>query len=297
MINSLQKKVKKKNVNLNNIDSNFIKVNSVMNQRLIGLIDYLKASVYFSRYNDKKTTKNRRNLEKFFKNEIFQTNPFSIPSLKHSFNSNLSEKKNKNGPLDIIVNLKNNKLLFHKNKYTSPYDLNSKKQNFLKNMVFFSKELHSELKVEKDLMKKYPKIESFPLNTNYRCMKKNGPITPNISRGNLSIKTDRLTCIYNDKKNQNSFFKNNYKKAKNRIKNAKTYLSLDKIEKFRNDFDITNNIHKNKNNLYNSHLQKSYSKNRKSVKLFRANCYYNKLHLKKLSKNLIKFTYLNKKDD
>ena len=296
-MNIFPNKVKKKNVNLNNIDSNFIKVNSMMNQRLIGLLDYLKASIYFSRYNDKKTIKYGRNLEKFFKNQIFQSNPFSIPSLKNSPNSNLSENKNKNRPLDIVVNFKNNKLIFQKNKYSTPYDLHSKKHNFLKNMVVFSKQLHSEFKVEKDLKKKYPKIESFPLNNNYKIMKNIGPLTPNLSRGNLSIKTDRFTSMHYDPNNQNSFFKNNDKKGKNKIKNAKTYLSLDKIEKFRNDLDISNNIYITRNNLYNSsNLQKNYSKN-KSAKLFKANCYYNKLHLKKLSKNLMKYTYLNKKDN
>lgn len=285
----LKEKINKKNVNLFNIDSNFHKVNSIMNQRLIGLLDYLKASVYFSHYNDKNNNKNGRNLEKFFKNKIFKTNPLSVPSLKHSLNSNLSEKKNKKRYLDIAVNFKNHKLILQKNKYSTPYDLHLKKNNFLNNMVVFSKHIHSESKMEKDLKEKYPKVESLSLSKN---IGKNFSLTPQVSRiKKLAIKTDGFTSTYDDKLNKN---------IKKRMPNNKTYLSFDN---YGNIQKLKNNLRKKKMFLYNNNNYKTNNKNinklksakgkNKTATLFRANCYYNKLHLKKISKNLEKYTYLN----
>ena len=298
MLDDFRNKIKKKNYNLKFIDSNFIKVNSIMNQRLIGLVDYLKASIYFSHYKDKKSNNDCKNLEKFFKNKIFSTNPFHIQTLKHSLNSNLSEDKKRNRPLDITVNIKDNKLTFQKNKYSTPYDLHSKKNNFLKNMVDFSKHIHSESKMEEDLKQKYPKIESFPLYQEGNNHQNFFPFTPKSSRIKLLIKTtDGYTSTYDDK---NSYFKSN-KKFKNKIRNTKRYLSLDnnldtyKIKsKMKNNNFISQNNNKNllSTNIIKGQVKKNMKKN-KTAKLFRANCYYNNLHLQKLSKNLLKYTYLN----
>lgn len=296
MLNLYQNKFKEKNININNIDSNFIKLNSIMNQRLIGLVDYLKASIYFSHYNDKKSKKYSRNLEKFFKNKIFNTNPFSSPCAKSNQNSYTSEKKVQNEPLDVVVNFKNNKLTFQKNKYSTPYDLHSKKHNFFKNMVVFSKHIHSKFKIEKDFKKKYPKIESIPLNNNFSKMK--NFLTPKISRSKLLyIKIDGSTSTYDDK---NSFLKNNLKNNKYKIKSAKTFLSFDNRDnRYKKYFETKkNNYIKNSNNLFfiNKDKNNYINSNHKTIKLFKPNCYYNNLHLQKMSKNLEKYTYLNEGD-
>ena len=298
MLNDNKNKIKNRNAHLNNIDSNFIKVNSIMNQRLFGLLDYLKASIYFSYYNDENNKKCGRNLENFFKSKIFKTNPFSSPTLKNSINTNLSEEKNKNTPLDIIINIKSNKFIFQKNKYITPYDLHSKKHKFLKNMVDFSKHIHSESKMEKDFKEKYPKVESFPIyNKNYKNFKNFFPMTPKISRRKkLLIKTDGFTSTYEDKK---SLIQNNKIKIKNinKDKKSRTYLSFDNkmdIHKYRNNFENIKKAFKN-NNIFsktNNDKKKNNIKN-KNMKLFKANCYYNNLRLKKISRNLEKYTYLN----
>lgn len=283
MLDNFRSKFKKRNSNLNFIDSNFIKVNSIMNQRLIGLVDYLKASIYFSYYKDKKGNNDSKNLEQFFKNKIFNTNPFHIQSLKHSLNSNLSENKRRNGPLNITVNIRDSKLIFQKNKYSTPYDLHSKKNNFLKSMVDFSKHIHSEIKMEKDLKQKYPRIESFPIHQNGKNEKKVFPLTPKGSRKKLLIKTaDGFTSTYDDKNNP---FKRD-KIFKKRIINSKIFLSDNKIMDKNNKNILYGNIKKEQ-------IRKNMLKN-KTEKLFRANCYYNNLHLQKLAKNLLKYTYLNK---
>ena len=279
MLNEYTNKKMRKSVDLNNIESNFIKVNSIMNQRLFGLLDYLKASIYFSHYNDKKTKKHDRNLEKFFKNKIFKTNPFLTPSVKNSLNSHSTlpeeKNKNKNAPLDIIINFKNNKYIFQKNKYTTPYDLHSKKHNFLRNMVDFSKHIHSESKMEKDLKDKYHKVESYPIGNNNTNLKQFFPMTPVIKRRKLLIKTDGFTSTYDDKISI---------KNKLKIKN-RTILSFDnKKDKNKNN---SNNLFNKVNNKIRSNMTNKKKKN------FKANCYYNNLRLKKLSKHLLKYTYLN----
>lgn len=289
MFNDFKNKIKAKTVDLSNIDSNFITVNSIMNQRLIGLLDYLKASIYFSHYNDKNSKKS--NLEKFFKSKIFRTNPFSSPSFKNSLNSNLYKDKKENIPLNIIINIKNNKYTFQKNKYSTPYDLHSKKSNFLKSMVYFSKHIHSESKIENDLKQRYPKIESFPIDNNNKNLKIFFPMTPKIAkRKRLLISTDRFTSTYDDK-NKNLCIKKNKEKII-RNEKEKTFLSFDNkkdLQKYRNHLN-------NNNHIFNNNINKANKKNNnknKRMKIFKANCYYNNLRLKKLSQNLLKYTYLN----
>ena len=283
MLNEYTNKKIKKSVDLNSIDSNFIKVNSIMNQRLFGLLDYLKASIYFSHYNDKNTKKHERNLEQFFKNTIFKTNPFLTPTSKNSLysHSNVSEvkNKNKNVPLDIIINFKNNKYIFQKNKYTTPYDLHSKKHNFFKNMVDFSKHIHSESKMEKDFKERYPKVESYPVGNNNKNLKQFFPMTPIIKRRKLLIKTDGFTSTYDDKK---SFINKNRLKLTNR-----TILSFDNKKDMNKNKINSNNLFNNINNRIKSNIKN------KTKKVFKANCYYNNLRLKKVSKHLLKYTYLN----
>ena len=134
---------------------NFHKINSIMNQRLDGVLDYLAASVYFSRYNDRQIQK-QKNLENFFKSTIFDKKPFIVKNEHKLSNTNTISKK-QNKQLNIIVNFRNNQLNIKKNKFTSPYILHSKKTHFLKNMIDFSKNFHSEEKKENDIKKTYPK--------------------------------------------------------------------------------------------------------------------------------------------
>ena len=129
MFKDTKSKNNKKNVYLYNHELNFQKVNSIMNQRLFSLFDYLKVSIYFSHYDDKNNSLNGRNLEKFFKNKIFKRNPFSFPSIKHiSKSANVSERKDRKKHINVAVNFKNNKLILQKNKYSTPYDLHLKKK-------------------------------------------------------------------------------------------------------------------------------------------------------------------------
>ena len=58
------KYIKKSISNLTSREINFQKINSIMNQNLVGLFDYLKASVYFSAYNIK-NEKKRKKRKKF----------------------------------------------------------------------------------------------------------------------------------------------------------------------------------------------------------------------------------------
>ena len=296
----------KNNANPHNVDSNFQKVNSIMNQRLFGLLDYLRASVYFSRYNDKNNNKKSRNLEAFFKNKIFKKrNPLSFPSLKHiNISSNVSEKKDKKRHLNVSVIFKNNKLILQKNKYSTPYDLHLKKQNFLNDMIVFSKHIHSESKMEKNLKEKYPKVESFPL-TQKMDMNNFSLLEPKITKlRQLSIKTDGFTSTFDN------IFNININNIKRQMHNSKTVLSFRdilKMQKIKNNLRkkklyINNNNDDNNNNNYIFHNRSNINKIKinniksKSNTLLRANVYYNKLHLKKLSKNLEKYTYLNEKN-
>ena len=307
MFRHIKKNNNNKNTKYYNTESNFQKVNSLMNQRLYSLFDYLKVSAYFSHYNDKNNKSlNGRNLEKFFKNKIFKTNPFSNPLLNHIYtHSNLSEKKGKNKHLNIDVNFINDKLILRKNKYSTPYDLHLKKSNFFNNMVAFSKHIHSESKIEKDLSDKYPKVESISL-SNKKI--KSTSLTPQIARiKKLIIKTDHYTSTYDDKINK----KINVYKFNSRIPNTKTFLSLDnrikslqlknnKNNNIRNKSMQINYIKYNNNNYkcyrLKTHNKKNTIKKNKTNTLFRANVYYNKIHLNKINKNLEKYSYLYEKN-
>ena len=62
--------------------------------------------------------------------------------------------------------------------------------------------------------------------------------------------------------------------------------------------DIRNILkQKKKNYIKNSNIKvDNINSNHKTIKLFKPNCYYNNLHLQKMSKNLEKYTYLNEDD-
>ena len=311
----------KRNVSkLTTPDINFHKINTMMNQRLVGLLDYLKASVYFSVYN-KKNVKNEKNLEKFFKSKIFAKKPFFI---KNESKLQLSDKKKQNKKLNIIVNIKNNQINFKKNKFISPFVLHSKKSHFLKNMVMFSKHLHSEERKEEEIKKRYPKLESISLNSSeYHNFAGNKIfLTPRISKYDTGItveRNDKFISTGELKRNFKSLYELNSNNClptkfndnillsdKKRIKSSKTWLSLDNNkEDNANQLKKRNLYQRNmnesfkgfKNSYYNSISNINYNneadinKTSKISKSIKPNCYYNNLHLLKLSKALKKHSF------
>ena len=278
-------------MNIKYRESHFQKVNTIMNQRLVGLLNYIKVSAYFSHYDDNKNEENK-NLEKFFRKKIFkEKNSISNTSFKHNKYSNLSEEKKKKMPLDYMLRFKNGEITIQANKYITPYELHSKKNNFLKNIVNFSKDMHSESRVEKDLKEKYPLIESFSfresknINKNF-CLK-----TPKIPKRKIFIKTN-ISPI--EPKNI-SLYNYNNKPNINKIINIKNYFSINNSSKNKDlKYDCIKRNFSNDETFFNSAYQRFSKKGlKKCTKFFRANCYYNKLHLQKMSKKLVKNTYLN----
>ena len=146
-------------------------------------------------------------------------------------------------------------------------------------MVDFSKHIHSESKMEKDFKERYPKVESYPVGNNNKNLKQFFPMTPIIKRRKLLIKTDGFTSTYDDKK---SFINKNRLKLTNR-----TILSFDNKKDMNKNKINSNNLFNNINNRIKSNIKN------KTKKVFKANCYYNNLRLKKVSKHLLKYTYLN----
>ena len=327
------KYIKKSISNLTSREINFQKINSIMNQNLVGLFDYLKASVYFSAYDIKneKKEKNEKNLEEFFKSKIFDKKPFILNNNRKSITFN---KKKQNNQLNIIINIKNNQIKFKKNKFTSPFMLHSKKSHFLKNMVEFSKNIHSEEKKEENIKKKYPKLESISLNsTDFHNFAENQVfLTPRISRYDAGITVERnekftstkefprnFRSLYNF--NFNNFipmkFKDNmFLSKRNKINSARAWFSLDNSKendykdlkrKFKlrirnlyernrdenSDFGKINyynsNSKSNSNCKQNSDIKKN--KTQRMIKSLKPNCYYNNLHLLKLSKIFKKNSY------
>jgi hypothetical protein len=316
-----QNQFKKSVSNLANTDINFHKINTIMNQRLVGLLDYLTASVYFSRYNIKKV-KNEKNLKQFFKSKIFAKKPFTI---NNNSKLKLSNKNQQNKQLNIIINFKNNKINFKKNKFTSPFVLHSKKSHFLKNMVVFSKNIHSEERKEENIKKRYPKLKSISLNsTDFQNFSKNQIfLTPRISRYDSGVTVER-----NDKFTSTRDFMRNYKSLNDinfsnlspfllndkGLKSSRTWLSLDNNKenemiqwkkrlklKLRNLYDrnavesykgeMSSNYISNYN--YRNNSNETKNKSLRSIKTLKPNCYYNNLHLLKLSKIFKKNSFQN----
>ena len=318
-----QDQFKKSVSNLANTDINFHKINTIMNQRLVGLLDYLTASVYFSRYNIKKV-KNEKNLKQFFKSKIFAKKPFTI---NNNSKLKLSNKNQQNKQLNIIINFKNNKINFKKNKFTSPFVLHSKKSHFLKNMVVFSKNIHSEERKEENIKKKYPKLKSISLNSSdFQNFSKNQIfLTPRISRYDSGVTVER-----NDKFTSTRDFMRNYKSLNDinfsnlsplllndkGLKSSRTWLSLDNNNnkenemiqwkkrlklKLRNLYDrnaiesykgeMSSNYKSNYN--YRNNSNETKNKSLRSLKTLKPNCYYNNLHLLKLSKIFKKNSFQN----
>ena len=318
-----QNQLKKSVSNLANTDINFHKINTIMNQRLVGLLDYLTASVYFSRYNIKKV-KNEKNLKQFFKSKIFAKKPFTI---NNNSKLKLSNKNQQNKQLNIIINFKNNKINFKKNKFTSPFVLHSKKSHFLKNMVVFSKNIHSEERKEENIKKRYPKLKSISLNSSdFQNFSKNQIfLTPRISRYDSGVTVER-----NDKFTSTRDFMRNYKSLNDinfsnlsplllndkGLKSSRTWLSLDNNNnkenemiqwkkrlklKLRNLYDrnaiesykgeMSSNYKSNYN--YRNNSNETKNKSLRSLKTLKPNCYYNNLHLLKLSKIFKKNSFQN----
>ena len=325
MKNDKQNQFKKSVSNLANTDINFHKINTIMNQRLVGLLDYLTASVYFSRYNIKKV-KNEKNLKQFFKSKIFAKKPFTI---NNNSKLKLSNKNQQNKQLNIIINFKNNKINFKKNKFTSPFVLHSKKSHFLKNMVVFSKNIHSEERKEENIKKRYPKLKSISLNSSeFQNFSKNQIfLTPRISRYDSGVTVER-----NDKFTSTRDFMRNYKNLNDinfsnlsplllndkGLKSSRTWLSLDNNNnnnkenemiqwkkrlklKLRNLYDrnaiesykgeMSSNYKSNYN--YRNNSNETKNKSLRSLKTLKPNCYYNNLHLLKLSKIFKKNSFQN----
>jgi hypothetical protein len=283
-----------------------------MNQRLVGLLDYLTASVYFSKYNIKKV-KNEKNLEQFFKSKIFVKKPFKIGN---NYKLNFSNKNQQNKQLNIIVNFKNNKINFKKNKFTSPFILHSKKSHFLKNMVVFSKNIHSEERKEENIKKKYPKLKSISLNSSdFQNFTKNQIfLTPRISSYDSGVtveRNDKYTTTRDLNRNHKSLYDINFSNLypfllnDKGLKSSSTKLSLDYNKenevvqwkkrlklKLRNLYD-RNAVESTKGEM-SSYYKSNYNyknssnevknKSLRSLKTMRPNCYYNNLHLLKLSK-------------
>ena len=285
---------------------NFHKINSIMNQRLDGVLDYLAASVYFSRYNDRQIQK-QKNLENFFKSTIFDKKPFIVKNEHKLSNTNTISKK-QNKQLNIIVNFRNNQLNIKKNKFTSPYILHSKKTHFLKNMIDFSKNFHSEEKKENDIKKTYPKLITKSLN--FRDFSEIPSLSvPNIKKyePNIFYKKNDLNNKKNNKiqemsSNKYSNNKNNEiikLSCVNRIKTSKSFLSLDdgkekeklysKKRLFKKKLlNESSNTKLNYNLSWNNYTS---IKSPRKIKLFKANCYYNNLHLLKFEKIFKKNSY------
>ena len=315
--------IKKNFSNLSYTNINFHKINSIMNKRLDDVLDYLTASVYFERYNDKQN-RNKKNLEKFFKSSIFSKKPF-LTKNAYKLNNPKNNLKKQNKQLNIIVNFRNNQLNIQKNKFTSPFILHSKKTHFLKNMIDFSKHIHSEEKKENDI-KKHPELISKSLNPSDLNDFSENPniLTPKNNRYNLDFFTKRYGKFFaknnfNNRKLNNLFEMNsdNFSSINdndkinlsdiNRIRTAKSFISFDKNKekefinwkkrlrsKKRNIFQNYLNVSPNSN--LNSNLSwNNFNKNKtpKKIKLFKANCYYNNLHLLKLGKILKKNSYQN----
>jgi len=317
-----QNPFKKSVSNLANTDINFHKINTIMNQRLVGLLDYLTASVYFSRYNIKKV-KNEKNLKQFFKSKIFAKKPFTI---NNNSKLKLSNKNQQNKQLNIIINFKNNKINFKKNKFTSPFVLHSKKSHFLKNMVVFSKNIHSEERKEENIKKRYPKLKSISLNSSdFQNFSKNQIfLTPRISRYDSGVTVER-----NDKFTSTRDFMRNYKNLNEinfsnlsplllndkGLKSSRTWLSLDNNNKENEMIQWKKRLKLKLRNLYDRNAVESYkgemssyyksnynyrnnsnetkNKSLRSIKTLKPNCYYNNLHLLKLSKIFKKNSFQN----
>ena len=235
--------------------SNFHGLNNIMNQRLIAFVDYKKISRYFSNYNEK-----------------FQKNKPKI-NLEYFFNGK---------------NLKN-----QTSRYESPYDLHYKKNTLLKNLVSFSQDIHTTSDIEKQFKKQKPQIKSFSINrynTKYDSFvpwRKTNDIK--FLSGDLAdrINNKLLTFNFQDSKKLVFRYKKYYCKncSTDRNNGNKKIIRKIKINKINSNNDTNGyNIKEKYNNLIMS---------KKKINL-KANCYYNKLHLKKLSNLLTKYSYLDK---
>lgn len=153
------------------------------------------------------------------------------------------------------------KTITKKNLFLSPFQISKNRKKIFKNLVNFSKEIHSPQHKEKILltMKDNPKIRSFKKISDNNLQKSQKIFSPNLTLKKFKIKNNFM--------NETNDEKNNEKKDSNHI----NYL----LKGLNNCNDIMRNIFNNK---------------RKKLK---PNCYYNKLHLNKIKSIIEKYSYNN----
>ena len=226
-----------------------------MNQRLIAYVDYKKISRYFSNYKAKFQSKKPKS------------------NLGYFFNGNYLKKP--------------------ASSYKSPYDLHYKKNILLKNMVSLSQDMHSISDMEKEFKKPKPQIKSFSINrynTKYNSFlpfRKNNDIL--LLSDNLSDRINKNILSFNGKENKKLIlsYKGYYRK------NYPTDIN-NRNKKIMREIKINTSNFNNYTNLYFSKEKNKYLLRNKPKINFKANCYYNKLHLLKLSNLLTKNSYLDK---
>ena len=175
-------------------------------------------------------------------------------------------------------------------------------------MIDFSKNFHSEEKKENDIKKTYPKLITKSLN--FRDFSEIPSLSvPNIKKyePNIFYKKNDLNNKKNNKiqemsSNKYSNIKNNEiikLSGVNRIKTSKSFLSLDdgkekeklysKKRLFKKKLlNESSNTKLNYNLSWNNYTS---IKSPRKIKLFKANCYYNNLHLLKFEKIFKKNSY------
>ena len=239
-----------------NKKSNFRKKNSIMNNRFIAYADYKKMM-----------TRDLSNYDEYFQIKKQKKN------LKYCFNG-------KYLPKSI-------------SSYKSPFDLLHEKTILLKNMITFSQDMHNISEIEKESKKQNPKIKSFAINKNntkyssfLQIRNKNDTL---YLSDNLSNKINNNLLNFNaqnDKKLIYSYkvhYRENYSTDINNI-NKKIIKAI----------KLNTNNYNNHTNLYNNNENNRYLLSIIPKINFKANCYYNKLHLLKLTNLLTKNTYLDK---
>ena len=191
-------------------------------------------------------------------------------------------------------------------------------------MVDFSRHFHSEEKKQENIKNRYPKLKSISLNSSdfHNFSENQNFITPRISNYNSGITDERLekcTSTRELNRNFNSFCDINFVNYSplslndKEIKSSKTWLSFDNNKeneivpfkkrlklKIRNLYNRnmnecfkggrTSNHNSNNNYFYNN---EDKSKTSRLLKTVKPNCYYNNLHLLKLSKMSKKNSYQN----
>jgi hypothetical protein len=228
-----------------------------INLRLIPVIKSEKAIMIIKK--DDNTIFNTEN------NDInFTRNKIHFKKQKINSNSNLYIKTFSN-----IISSSNSlgkiKIFSKKKLFLSPFQYNNNKNKYFKNLVNFSKEIHSPKHKEKSLINNNFNIKSFNKINEKQIRKRNQKtiFTPKFTLKKFKIKNELL----NENKNEN--------------KNEKNYENDDKTKvKF-----LIKGLNKEKE------IIKNKMENKK--KKIKPNCYYNKLHLNKINDIIEKYSYNN----